>query len=62
LADRFDGFSLELIIPVHLPDPIPKYQTAKVEIIIAQFPAICSGKFAFFSQQVICDHPAQRSR
>jgi hypothetical protein len=43
-----------------LPDPIPKCQTAKVETIIAQFPAICTVNFFFFSPQDKCDHPARR--
>jgi hypothetical protein len=47
-ADRCGGFSLELIILVHSPDPIPNCQTAKVEIIIAQFIAICTGNVGFF--------------
>jgi hypothetical protein len=40
LADCCDCFSLELIIPIHSPDPMPNCQTARVEIIIAQFFAI----------------------
>jgi hypothetical protein len=48
LADRCDGFSLELILPVHPPDPMPNCQTANIEIIIAQFFAICTGNFVFF--------------
>jgi hypothetical protein len=47
LADRIDGFSLELILPVHSPDLIPKCHTANIEIIIAQFAAICTGNFDF---------------
>jgi hypothetical protein len=49
LADRFGGFSLVFIIPVHSLDPIPNCQTANVEIIIAQFRVICTGNFVFFS-------------
>jgi hypothetical protein len=46
-ADRCDGFSLELMLPVHLPDPIPKCMTTNIEIIIAQIPAICTGNLFF---------------
>jgi hypothetical protein len=30
--------------------------TANIEIIIAQFAAICTGNFDFFSPQDECDH------
>jgi hypothetical protein len=48
LADRCAGFSLEFMLPVHSPDPIPNCLTANIEIIIAQFRAICTGNFDFF--------------
>jgi hypothetical protein len=60
LADRCGGFSLELILAVHLPDPIPNCQTANVETIIAQIRAICTGNFVFLSPQDKCGHPARR--
>jgi hypothetical protein len=47
-ADRCGGFSLEWILPVHSPDPIPNCQSANIEIIIAQIRAICTGNFDFF--------------
>jgi len=30
-----------------------------IEIIIAQFPAICTGNFGFFSPQPECGHPTR---
>jgi hypothetical protein len=52
LADRCGGFSLELKLPVHSPDPIPKCLTAKVEIIIAQFRVLCTGNFVFSPRKI----------
>jgi hypothetical protein len=50
----------QLIIPVHSLDPIPHCQTARVENIIAQFRAICTGNFDFLSLQDKCGQSARR--
>jgi hypothetical protein len=49
-----------MIIPVHSPDPVPNCQTVRVEIIIAQFHAICTGNFVYFFLQDKCGYPARR--